>query len=143
MTDQAAPDRAAIEPERIRVAAAVVWNGASVLLTQRPPGGTFGLQWEFPGGKLEPGESPELAVVRELREELGVRARVGDRLHVARHEYPHGPSVEITFLHCELESAALTPGRGVHAYRWVLPGAIELDQVLEADRAFVRSLAAR
>ena len=61
--------------KRVRVVAAVVWDGPRLLMTQRPPGGPLGLQWEFPGGKLEEGESPEAALVRELREELGRRAR--------------------------------------------------------------------
>lgn len=59
---------------RLRVAAAVVFDGPDLLMTQRPPGGALGLQWEFPGGKLERGETPEVALVREIREELGVAA---------------------------------------------------------------------
>ncbi len=132
---------AAVE-SRIHVAAAVVWRGDQILLTQRPPGGALGMQWEFPGGKLEAGESPEAAVVREVREELGVESRVIERLHVERHRYAHGIEVEITFLRCEFESDEFNPGHGVHAYRWVLPRDIDVAEVLEADRAFVRSLGA-
>jgi len=128
---------------RVRVAAAVVWDGERLLLTQRPPGGPLGLSWEFPGGKLEPGESAEAAVVRELREELNAEARVVERLHVERHDYAHGLSVEITFLRCTLDPAPLVAGHGVHAWRWVKPEEIVLDQVLEADRPFLRSLGAR
>jgi len=132
-----------VEPAaRVHVAAAVVWRGEHLLLTQRPPGGALGLQWEFPGGKIEAGESPETAVVRELREELGVESRVIERLHVERHAYAHGLHVEITFLRCVLEPGELIPGRGVHAYRWILPRDIDVMEVLEADRAFVRSLGA-
>ena len=127
----------------VRVAAAVVWDGDRILLTQRPPGGALGLLWEFPGGKLEPGESPEVAVVREVREELGVEARVLEQLHVERHSYAHGLDVEITFLRCALDGTPFTPGHGIHAHRWVLPGDIDVAQVLEADRAFVRSLGAK
>lgn len=133
---------AAVERDRIHVAAAVVWKGDHILLTQRPPGGALGMQWEFPGGKLETGESPEAAVVREVREELGVESRVIERLHVERHRYTHGLEVEITFLRCVFEPGELRPGHGVHDYRWILPRDIDVAEVLEADRAFVRSLAA-
>ncbi len=133
---------AAIDRARVQVAAAVVWKGDQLLLTQRPPGGALGMQWEFPGGKLEAGESPEAAVVRELREELGVESRVIERLHVERHSYAHGLEVEITFLRCVFDSDELRPGHGVHAFRWVLPRDIDLAEILEADRAFVRSLGA-
>ncbi len=130
-------------PRRLNVAAAVVWDGARILMTQRLPGGALGSMWEFPGGKLEPGETPEQAVVREVREELGVEAQVIERLHVEQHEYPGGPSVEITFLRCTLAEAPLTAGDGVHAWRWIEPRGIDLGTVLEADRAFIAALGAR
>jgi 8-oxo-dGTP diphosphatase len=128
---------------RVRVAAAVVRRDDQILMTQRPPGGPLGSQWEFPGGKLEPGESPEAAIVREVYEELGVGARVLKTLHVEHHVYPHGLEVEITFLECALEPAELTPGAGVHALRWVRPRDVDVAEVLEADRPFVRSLGAQ
>lgn len=132
-----------LDDGRLRVAAAVVLRADRVLLTQRPPGGALGLQWEFPGGKIEAGETPEMAVVREVREELGVEARVVGRMHVERHAYPHGLDVEITFIACGLEAYEFTPGAGVYAFRWVIPSEIDLSEVLEADRAFVRTLGAK
>jgi 8-oxo-dGTP pyrophosphatase MutT (NUDIX family) len=114
---------------RVRVAAAVVRHGGRLLLTQRPPGGPLGLQWELPGGKIEDGESPEHALVRELREELGV--------------YAHGLEVEIVFVRCELDSLEFTPSPAVHAVRWADPAEIDLREVLAADREFLRSLGAR
>src|SRR5574341_618676 len=72
----------AAERRRVRVAAAVVWRDGRLLLTQRPAGGPLGLQWELPGGKIEEGETPEHALVREVREELGVRATPLDVLAV-------------------------------------------------------------
>ena len=129
-------------PPRTRVVAAVVWDGPKLLMTQRPPGGPIGLQWEFPGGKLEPGESPETALVRELREELGVGATAHETLAVSSHDYAHGVRVEVVFIRCTLESFAFTPDRSVHAVRWLEPRHVDTGDVLEGDRAFLRGLGA-
>lgn len=128
---------------RIRVAAAVVWRDGRLLLTQRPPGGPLGLQWELPGGKIEAGESPEQALVRELREELGVGAVAHEVLDVDTHDYPHGLEVEVNFVRCELESEAFTPSAAVHDARWLVPEAIDLATVLEGDRRFLGRLGAK
>ena len=83
---------------RIRVAAAVVWDGPRLLMTQRAAGGALGLQWEFPGGKIEPGESPEQAIVREVREELGVDVEAIELMAQETHLYPHGLQVVLSFV---------------------------------------------
>ncbi len=126
---------------RIRVAAAVVWRDGRVLLTRRPPGGRFGLQWEFPGGKFEPGETAEQALVRELREELGVGSVPRGTLAVESHEYAHGPAVELHFVGCELDSLDFRPSPAVHEVRWSRPGEVDPGEVLEADRGFLAVLA--
>lgn len=128
---------------RVRVVAAVVWDGPLLLITQRPPGGPLGLQWEFPGGKLETGESPEVALVREVGEELGVAANAHETLAVHAHDYSHGLRVEVTFILCTLASHTFTPSAAVHAHRWLDPREIPVDDMLEGDRAFVRALAGR
>jgi len=125
---------------RLRVAAAGVWRDGRVLMTRRPAGGPFGLLWEFPGGKLEPGESPEQALVRELREELGVGATPLGTLAVERHDYAQGPSVELHFLRCELDSLDFRPNAEVAETRWVLPAEVNPAEVLEADRGFLARL---
>ena len=125
----------------IRVAAAVIWDRDRVLLTQRPPGDPLALQWEFPGGKIAAGETPEQAVVREIAEELGVAATALERLGESRHRYAHGLEVELVFIHCRLESLAFRPSAAVHELRWAAPETIDPGDLLEADREFVRSLA--
>ena len=127
-------------PRRIQVVAAIVWREGRVLMTRRPPGGPLGLKLEFPGGKLEPGESAEQALVRELREELGVGAVAGDELAVEVHEYAHGLSVELHFVRCELESFDFRPNTEVHEVRWNRPSEVDPAEVLDADRGFLASL---
>ena len=130
-------------PPLVRVAAAVVWSENRLLLTRRPPGGPLGLLWELPGGKLEPGESPERALVREIREELGVGARPGEVIAIETHEYAHGLRVEISFISCELDSLDLVAGPGVHDIRWWALDEIDPSQVLEGDRRFLSDLVRR
>ena len=125
------------------MAAAVVWDGPRLLMTQRAAGGALGLQWEFPGGKIEAGESPEQAVVREVREELGVIATPLERLESVSHDYAHGTRVEIVFMKCSLDSHAFALSDEVNDARWQLPADIEVAGVLEADREFLRALGAR
>jgi 8-oxo-dGTP diphosphatase len=125
---------------KVRVAAAVIWREGRVLFTQRPPRGALGLQWELPGGKIEDGETPEHAVVRELHEELGVRARAIEELGVDSHDYLHGLEVEIHFIACELESYVFQRSAAVHDVAWWTPGEIDLSRVLAGDRDFVASL---
>jgi 8-oxo-dGTP diphosphatase len=128
---------------RVQVAAAVVWRHGELLLTQRPPDGRHPLEWEFPGGKIEPGETPEHALVRELREELGVEAYPRERLGVGVYDYPDGLAVELHFVRCELARCEFTPSAAVHAARWVAPQDLDLSEVLAGDRAFLRTLGAK
>jgi 8-oxo-dGTP diphosphatase len=126
----------------LRVAAAVVFREGEVLMTRRPPGGAHPLLWEFPGGKIESGESAERALVREIEEELGVRASPAETLAVHRHDYPGGPRVEIVFVRCTLDSLEFRPSGAVHAVRWSRPERVDLDGVLAGDHEFLKALAA-
>ena len=128
---------------RIVVVAAVVWRDGRLLMTQRPPGGTIGLQWEFPGGKIEPGESPADAVRREIQEELGVVAEPLEELGREHHDYAHGTRVDLVFLRCTLSSFDFTPSAAVHGVQWWRPEEIPLAEVLEGDREFLKRLGAR
>jgi 8-oxo-dGTP diphosphatase len=126
---------------RVRVAAAVVMRDGKLLLTRRPPGGPLGLRWEFPGGKLEAGETAAQAVVREVREELSVTALAGEVLAVESFDYMHGLEVEIHFVSCTLESFEFKPSPAVYEFRWVAPADVDVSEVLDADRPFIERLA--
>jgi 8-oxo-dGTP diphosphatase len=76
------------EARTILVSAAVLVEGGRVLLTQRKRGSHLEGAWEFPGGKVEPGEDPRDALARELREEIGVDAVAGDIVEATFHRYP-------------------------------------------------------
>jgi len=74
--------------QRLFVVAALIERRGRVLLSQRRADQSFGLSWEFPGGKVEPGEDPRDALVREIREELACAVRVGDVVDVVFYPYP-------------------------------------------------------
>jgi 8-oxo-dGTP diphosphatase len=125
----------------LTVVAGVLFVGGRVLVGQRRAGARHSFKWEFPGGKVEPGEDARRALMRELREELGVETTVGDVLWVAAHRYPGEPSVEISFLQGrEIDRAP--SNRAFADLRWVpIEGLHELD-FLEGDRDFVSALQA-
>jgi 8-oxo-dGTP diphosphatase len=80
-----------------RVVAALIVRDGKVLVCQRTRHQTMPLKWEFPGGKIEEGEQPRDALRRELDEELGITATIGDEVARIRHEYPNGGMVELRF----------------------------------------------
>jgi 8-oxo-dGTP diphosphatase len=84
-----------------RVVAALILRGEGatreIFICQRRAGQPMGLKWEFPGGKIEPGETSEEALARELSEELDIVATIGDRITTIRHTYRNGGAIEIEF----------------------------------------------
>src|SRR2546426_12057220 len=76
-------------PHRIRVVAAMIERDGKYLITQRRPTATLPLLWEFPGGRVEEGESDEAALARELKEEIEIDVVAGDRVIQVQHSYPH------------------------------------------------------
>lgn len=123
------------------VAAALIVRAGEVLIGQRRPDQPMGPLWEFPGGKIEPGESPQEALVRELAEELGIRAQIGPPVTRIRHHYRHGGAVDLQFFAVREFSGEIEN----HIYqqvRWVKLGDLPDYDFLAADRGLVRDLAA-
>jgi 8-oxo-dGTP diphosphatase len=112
----------------VLVAAGVLIEGARVLLTQRKAGTHLEGAWEFPGGKVEPGEDPRTALARELREEVGVRVRVGEIVDVTFHRYVQAKkAVLLLFFEAMREEGSPEPQAiDVGAVRWAT--AEELDE---------------
>lgn len=99
------------------------------------------LKWEFPGGKIEEGEQPRDALRRELEEELGIEATIGDEVARIHHDYPGGGAVELRFFEVRNYQGEIE-NRIFREIRWVSrKELLELD-FLEADRTLVEDLAA-
>ncbi|MGH9731050.1 MAG: (deoxy)nucleoside triphosphate pyrophosphohydrolase [Candidatus Acidiferrales bacterium] len=125
----------------VLVVAAVIVRDGCVLACQRNRSGTFPLKWEFPGGKVQSRESPEAALIRELREELSVDARVGPEIYRTRHKYPQMPAaVELIFFAATIESGEIH-NRVFEAISWVTPQELPEIDFLEADRELISKLA--
>jgi 8-oxo-dGTP diphosphatase len=123
-----------------RVAAAVILRGnGDVLLAQRPPGKAYAGYWEFPGGKLEPGETSRHALDRELREELGLEVVRAAPWFVQRYDYPHA-YVELEFFRV-LEWHGVPTGHDGQAFEWQTPGALAVAPMLPANTRVLAALA--
>jgi len=123
----------------LHVTAGVIVDGDRVLVCQRLPGGHHPGKWEFPGGKVEPGESLADGLRRELREELGIEAAVGRVLWETRHHYPGRPPFVLTFLLVPSYRDELT-NLAFAAMCWTTAGQLGRFDFLEGDRAFVEAV---
>jgi 8-oxo-dGTP diphosphatase len=123
----------------VPVAAAVITRpDGQVLLAQRPAGKAYAGYWEFPGGKLEPDESPRHALDRELAEELGIRVRRAAPWLVQRFVYPHA-HVELHFFRV-YEWDGEPVGHDGQAFAWQTPGAFDVEPLLPANTLVLRAL---
>lgn len=132
------PSRGA-EARYVPVVAAVIRaNDGRILLAQRPAGGPHGGLWEFPGGKVEEGESPEEALVREILEELEIEIAVGEELTSVEHAYPH-VAIRLTAYECRLLRGVPRP---LHCqdFSWVDPDRLLSYPMPEADLPIARFL---
>ncbi len=119
--------------------AALIVREEEILICQRTAEQTMPLKWEFPGGKVEPGEELRAALRRELDEELGIDATIGIRVAVIRHTYKGGNAVELHFYrvdHFERE----IENRIFHDVRWVERKELSSYDFLAADIAFVKKI---
>ena len=128
--------------ERVtEVAAALIWQGDRFLICQRPAHKARGLLWEFVGGKVEPGETPEAALIRECREELAVTLSVQDVFMDVIHEYP-----DLT-VHLTLFNAVIAEGVPQmlehNDIRWITPAEIPLYDFCPADEEILREIQRR
>jgi len=130
-------------PREVRVVAALIADGGEpmrYLVQQRPPHKARGLLWEFPGGKVEAGESDAEALVRECREELAVELRVGGLCHVTRHAYAD-LVVTLALYGARIQSGEPQPLE-CHALRFATPEEMADLPFCEADVPLLRDLRA-
>jgi 8-oxo-dGTP diphosphatase len=124
----------------VLVSAAVIHRRGQVLLAQRRENDPHPLKWEFPGGKVDPEESPQQALVRELREELQIKADIGSELARYQYEYAGNKRVELIFF--AVRDFLGQPRNCIfHQICWVGLRDLETVDFLEGDLAFVRQLA--
>ncbi len=124
------------------VVAAIIERDGQILIGQRRDGGRHARQWEFPGGKLEPGETPRKALERELDEELGIRARIGAEITRYEYQYPGRPTIQLKFYRVREFQGELT-NRVFRQIRWESPQRLPEYDFVAGDVDFVRQLALR
>ena len=114
------------------VVAALIWDGPWFMICQRPAHKARGLLWEFVGGKTEPGETMEEALIRECREELDITVSVGDIFTQVVHEYPD-IHIRLTLFHCTIAEGEpkLLEHRDL---KWILPEEIPNFDFCPADK---------
>ena len=123
-----------------RVVAALIWKNSKILICQRTRHQPMPLKWEFPGGKIEEGEQPRDALRRELDEELGISATIGDEVSRIRHQYPNGNSVELRFFDVQHFDGEIE-NRIFREIVWAKPVDLPSYDFLEADRELIKELA--
>jgi 8-oxo-dGTP diphosphatase len=124
-----------------RVVAGLIVRDGKLLVCQRTRHQTMPLKWEFPGGKIEEGEQPRDALRRELDEELGIAANIGDEVARIQHEYPNGGMVELRF-YVVREFKGELENRIFRDMQWAKPKDLPKFDFLEADFTLVKDLAA-
>jgi 8-oxo-dGTP diphosphatase len=124
--------------QTIQVTAAILVKDGRVLIAQRRPDDVMGGKWEFPGGKIDPGETPEACLRRELHEELGIVAEVHDLFAVNRHDYPDR-RIELRAYNVTLRQGDITLNEHSDA-RWIAVDQLRQFDMCEADLPFVEKL---
>jgi mutator protein MutT len=122
----------------IPVGIGLVRRGDAYLVRRRPAGTVYSGYWEFPGGKCDPGESPDQATVRECYEEIGFSVVVGTLRRITTHRYPHG-LVRLHFYDCKPEDPAAEPAQG-SGFRWIPVDRLASLRFPEANEAVLEDL---
>ncbi len=122
----------------IEVCAAVIQHQNKILITLRPEDKRLGGYWEFPGGKIETGESPQTALIRELREELDIKIEVGALIETVHHRYEWGKVIILAYA-CSWKSGAIKHLE-VSDHRWVAAKNLLDYDILAADQPIIKKL---
>ncbi len=123
---------------KIRVVGAMIEKDGRYLITQRPPTASLPLLWEFPGGRVEAGETDQAALARELREEMGIEVAVGERAIHVEHAYENY-DIDFCVYRCRFVSGPIKHLR-VHAHTWVLPEELDQYEFPPADEKSIAKL---
>ncbi len=121
--------------------AAVIERDGYILICQRKRGSRHELKWEFPGGKIESGETPQKALARELREELAIEALIGEEMADHHVQYPGGPPIHLRFYRVTAFSAE-PQNLDFEEILWERRERLVSHDFLEGDLAFIASIAA-
>ena len=124
-----------------QVVAALIVKGDELLICQRTRHQPMPLKWEFPGGKVEEGEKPRQALRRELEEELGIDAVIGEEVSQIRHQYKNGGSVQLQFFRVDKFEGPIE-NRIFKDVRWAKLTELPSFDFLEADLELIQELAA-
>ena len=124
----------------LQVVAAIIERDGRVLICRRTPGQSHPLKWEFPGGKVETGETPAAALARELEEELGVTGAAGAEITRYEYCYPGKYPIELIFIRVACFTGE-PRNRIFHEMSWEPPERLATFDFVEGDRDFLRVLA--
>jgi len=134
------PDSHAQPGRRVLVVAGILEREGKVLIGQRRRGEWHEFKWEFPGGKVEAGESPRQALQRELEEELAIRAEIGEEICRYEHQYPGKAPIQLIFF--KVDGFTGEPdNRAFERIEWEFPVRLPDYDFLDGDLDFIRRMA--